>query len=123
MKKCEEINVLLLLPVVLVAAVVVVAAPVALAALADGLGLHALAQDRRLLLLGGVLGGVRRGHEVPAAQGRRNGQKMDSRLCELQRQSGYKRNLEPFSSFRPDSIDLQNRPKNGPNGFFKSICL
>ena len=72
MKKCEEMNVLLLLPVVLVAAVVVVA-PVGLAALADGLGLHALAQDRRLLLLGGVLGGVRRGHEVPAAQGRIEG--------------------------------------------------
>ena len=112
---------LLALPVVFVTAVVVV--PVALAALADGLGLHALAQDRRLLLLGGVLGGVRRGHEVPAAQGRRNGQKMDSRLCELQRQSGYKRNLEPFSSFRPDSIDLQNCPNNGPNGFFKRTCL
>ena len=44
---------LLALPVVFVAAIVVV--PVALAALADGLGLHALPQDRRLLLLGCVL--------------------------------------------------------------------
>ena len=44
---------LLALPVVFVAAIVVV--PVALAALADGLGLHALPQDRRLLLLGCIL--------------------------------------------------------------------
>ena len=44
---------LLALPVVFVAAVVVV--PVALAALADGLGLHALPQDRCLLLLGCIL--------------------------------------------------------------------
>ena len=44
---------LLALPVVFVAAIVVV--PVALAALADGLGLHALPQDRRLLLLRCIL--------------------------------------------------------------------
>ena len=47
------------LPVVVVAAVVVV--PVALAALADGLGLHALAQDRGLLL-GGALQSVQQSH-------------------------------------------------------------
>ena len=59
MKMCESLSPLL--PVVLVAAVVVL---VALAALADGFGLHALAHDRRLLLLGGVPRGVGRGHEV-----------------------------------------------------------
>merc|ERR1712038_1588364 len=57
-KKCEGLP-RLLLPVILVATVVVT-----LAALADGLGLHALAHDRRLLLLGRALLGVGRNHEV-----------------------------------------------------------